>query len=325
MFAVLVVAREQRHDREALHRRGQVAAHHHAELVGLAFEAQHLALHLLVVLELGLEQLHHLDRGPGRTRDRDAGEVVGREHLVHAAVGDRVAGRRAPVAGHHDAVGVADRDHGRAVRDRRAAPIPPRRPRPAAGAGSPGAGAPRTTVPGRYGWRTAVTSSVQTSSAEPTAAISGRSAQPPDPEQARPVRRRVPRYVSAAASAILVVLELPDRDVAVPAEDAAHTTRVVVVIDVVGIRLPADRAPAALRREQLVELLERQPVLPLQVTLAVRDLLLAARRRTRPCARTCALRVLAAATCSARSMYGRGSSRYYRCARARLHALHSGR
>ena len=88
-LAVLVVAGEQRHDREALHRGGQVAAHEQAELVGLALEAQHLALHLLVVLELGLEQLHHLDRGPGRARDRDAGEVVGREHLVDAAVGDR--------------------------------------------------------------------------------------------------------------------------------------------------------------------------------------------------------------------------------------------
>ena len=43
-----------------------------AELVGLALEAQRVALHLLVVLELDLEQLHHLDRGPGRAGDRDA-------------------------------------------------------------------------------------------------------------------------------------------------------------------------------------------------------------------------------------------------------------
>ena len=105
-----------------------------AELVGLALEAQHLALHLLVVLELGLEQLHHLDRRPRRAGDRDAGEVVGREHLLDAAAGDRVARGGAPVAGHDDAVGVADRDDGRAVRDverRRSVD----RPRPAAGAG----------------------------------------------------------------------------------------------------------------------------------------------------------------------------------------------
>ena len=116
-LAVLVVAGEQRHDREALHRGRQVGAHQHAELVRLAFEAQHLALHLLVVLELGLEQLDHLDRRPGRARDRDTGEVVGREHLVDAPVRDRVAGGRPTVAGHHHAVGVADRDDGGAVRE----------------------------------------------------------------------------------------------------------------------------------------------------------------------------------------------------------------
>ena len=69
----LVVAGEQRHDHEALHRRGQVGPHELGELVGLALERERLALDLLVVLELGLEQLHHLRRRTGGARERDAG------------------------------------------------------------------------------------------------------------------------------------------------------------------------------------------------------------------------------------------------------------
>ena len=92
-----------------------------------------VALHLLVVLELDLEELHHLDRGPGRAGDRDAGEVVGREHLLDAAAGDHVAGGGPPVAGHDHAAGEADRHDGRAVRDRRGSTAR-RCPRPAAGA-----------------------------------------------------------------------------------------------------------------------------------------------------------------------------------------------
>src|SRR5438034_2221396 len=51
---LLVVARENRHDDEPLHRRRQVHADHLTEPVGLALEREVLALDLLVVLELGL-------------------------------------------------------------------------------------------------------------------------------------------------------------------------------------------------------------------------------------------------------------------------------
>ena len=151
------------------------------------------------MLELGLEELHHLDRGPGRARDRDAGEVVGREHLVDAAAGDRVARRRPAVARHHHAVGVADRDHGRAVRDVE----PGRRPAhrcSAAGAGSPGAGARRTRARDRYSGRTAVTRSVQTSSAEPTAATQRLSASRPLPNNSSRARHRGEMYATAASA-----------------------------------------------------------------------------------------------------------------------------
>ena len=112
-----VVAGEQRDDDEALHRHRQVRAHHLDELVRLALEAERDALDLLVVLELGLEEAHHLDRRARGAGDRDGGEAVGREHLLHGAVRDEVALGRAPVARHHDAVGEAQRDDRRAVRD----------------------------------------------------------------------------------------------------------------------------------------------------------------------------------------------------------------
>ena len=59
----MVVAGEERHHREALHGRGQVAPHHLAEWLALPSRRARLALDLLVVLELDLEELHHLDRG----------------------------------------------------------------------------------------------------------------------------------------------------------------------------------------------------------------------------------------------------------------------
>src|SRR3989449_8452512 len=49
---------------------------HLPELVGLAVEREVVALDLLVVLELGLEELGHLHGGAGRARDADAGQVV---------------------------------------------------------------------------------------------------------------------------------------------------------------------------------------------------------------------------------------------------------
>ena len=59
-----VVAGEDRHHGQALHGHRQVVADHAAELVGLALQAEGDALHLLVVLEVGLEELHHLEAGP---------------------------------------------------------------------------------------------------------------------------------------------------------------------------------------------------------------------------------------------------------------------
>ena len=70
---------------------GQVHPDHLAELVGLALEGEVLALDLLVVLELGLEQAGHLHGGAGGAGDADAREVVGLEDLLDAPVGDLVA------------------------------------------------------------------------------------------------------------------------------------------------------------------------------------------------------------------------------------------
>ena len=61
---MLVVTGEERDDDEALHRRGQVGADELRELIRLALEGERLALHLLVVLELHLEQLTSSTAGP---------------------------------------------------------------------------------------------------------------------------------------------------------------------------------------------------------------------------------------------------------------------
>ena len=102
--ACRVEAGEERDDGEALHGQGQVLAHHLGQLVGLALEREGGALDLLVVLELHLEEADHLDRHAGRPRDGHRREAVGREDLLHGVVGDDVACRGAPVAGHHHAV-----------------------------------------------------------------------------------------------------------------------------------------------------------------------------------------------------------------------------
>ena len=112
-----VEAGEQGHHREALHGRRQVVAHHLPELVGLALEAERRALDLLVVLELELEQLDHLDGRARRAGDGDAGVLVGREHLLDRPVADEVARRGPAVAREHHTVEVADRHHGGAVGD----------------------------------------------------------------------------------------------------------------------------------------------------------------------------------------------------------------
>ncbi len=106
-----VVAGEQRHHHQALHGQGQVLAHHLGQLVGLALEGEGGALDLFVVLELDLEEAHHLDRHAGRAGDGHRREAVGREDLLHGAVGDDVAHGGPAVAGHDHAVGVAQGDH----------------------------------------------------------------------------------------------------------------------------------------------------------------------------------------------------------------------
>ena len=77
-----VVSGEQRHNTQALHGRRHVVAEHLAELVGLAVQAQRAALHLLVVLQLQLEEADHLHGRPGRTGDCNARVAVCGEHLL---------------------------------------------------------------------------------------------------------------------------------------------------------------------------------------------------------------------------------------------------
>src|SRR5699024_11285912 len=74
------------------------------------------SLDLFVVLQLQLEQAHQLHRDPGGAGDPDHRVVVGGEHLLHAAVGDRGAHGRAAVTGHHHATGVGEGHDGGAVR-----------------------------------------------------------------------------------------------------------------------------------------------------------------------------------------------------------------
>ncbi len=69
------------------------------------------------MLELGLEQPGHLDRGPGRAGDRDRGVLVGLEDLLDPPVRDLVALRRLAVAGDHHAVRVPQGEDRRPGRD----------------------------------------------------------------------------------------------------------------------------------------------------------------------------------------------------------------
>jgi len=66
--------------------------------------------------------------GAGRARDADAGQVVGLEDLLDASARDLVPGGRLAVAGHDDAVAIAQREHRRSVR---AAALAPPAARPA--------------------------------------------------------------------------------------------------------------------------------------------------------------------------------------------------
>ena len=112
---------EEGDDDHALHRRREVAADHHRELVRLALEAQRGALDLLVVLQLQLEQSDHLHRRSGGSGDRHAAELIGLHDLLHRPVRDQVAGGGPPVARQHDAVRESERDARGPVRDRQVA------------------------------------------------------------------------------------------------------------------------------------------------------------------------------------------------------------
>jgi hypothetical protein len=68
------------------------------------------------VLQLDLEQPDHLQRDAGAAGDPDAGELVGREDLLDVTLGDDVAHRGAPVAGHHHPAREGGRDDGGGVR-----------------------------------------------------------------------------------------------------------------------------------------------------------------------------------------------------------------
>ena len=105
-----------RHDRQALHRQPEVAPDHRGEAVGLALERHDGALDLLVVLELDLVEPDELDGDAGGAGDADDAVLVGREDLLHVAVGDDVAHGRAAVAGHDDAAVEEQRHDRRAVR-----------------------------------------------------------------------------------------------------------------------------------------------------------------------------------------------------------------
>jgi hypothetical protein len=110
--ASFVETGEQRHDHQTLHRSGEVAADHLREFVGLALERQALALDLLVVLELGLEQANDLDRRTGGARYRHRRHVVGREHLLDRAMGDLKPFGGPAITGHDDALGETQSEHG---------------------------------------------------------------------------------------------------------------------------------------------------------------------------------------------------------------------
>ena len=108
--AAQVVAGEDRHDDHALHRRRQVATHHRRQLVGLALEAERRALDLLVVLELQLEQRIISIAGPAVPAMatplwRSAWTTFS---IVRCEI--RLPDGGATIAGHDDAVVVAQRD-----------------------------------------------------------------------------------------------------------------------------------------------------------------------------------------------------------------------
>ena len=81
VIATSVEASEDRHNSHALHGSREVVPQHLRQLVGLTLERQRVALDLLVVLELELEQLDHLDGWPGGAGDSDSRPPISLEDL----------------------------------------------------------------------------------------------------------------------------------------------------------------------------------------------------------------------------------------------------
>jgi hypothetical protein len=102
---------------EALQCGAQIATHHRRQSVHLAGERERYTLDLFVVLELNGIQAGELDRDRRGAGDAGNGVVVGDVHLLHVAAGDHVALGGTPVARHHHAAGIGQRDDGGAVRN----------------------------------------------------------------------------------------------------------------------------------------------------------------------------------------------------------------
>jgi hypothetical protein len=114
--AVQVIADEQGDDDQALHGGAQIAPDHCGEPLGLAQQRQRPALHLLVMLQLDLEQAGEVESQAQRARDSYRGELIAAEHLVHVPLGDHAPGSGTPVTGQDHATVVNDRDDGCPVR-----------------------------------------------------------------------------------------------------------------------------------------------------------------------------------------------------------------
>ena len=117
-LATQVVASEDRYHDHALHRRGRLPRTIVDSWFALPSRLSDVAFDLLVVLELELEQPDHLHRRACGAGDGHAAVPVGLDDLLHRAMRDQVARRRPPVARHHDAVVVRQRNAGRGVRHR---------------------------------------------------------------------------------------------------------------------------------------------------------------------------------------------------------------
>src|SRR5215469_4189806 len=111
-----VVAREDRHDDQPLHRAAEVGTYDAGQPIGLAFQRERPALDLLVMLELDLKQPDKVNAYPGHAGDPDTGVLVAAEDLLDIPLRNHAAGGRPPVADHHHAAVERGSDDRRAVR-----------------------------------------------------------------------------------------------------------------------------------------------------------------------------------------------------------------